>query len=348
MKKHLSNILKFAVSLGLGFGLVWWSLRGITDEQKHMIADSFHRANFGWLSFIVIFGFFSNFFRAQRWRLLLKPLGYEPDYWNTFASVNIMFFANLAFPRLGEVLRCSILARYENVPVEKSIGTMVLERIVDLLCILVLGGIILIFEYQRFYTFFRDLFFAHKTSEGISNEINYTKYILLVVIGLGILLASVLMVRKHGWEKLINAVKHRVRGLLQGIISIKDLDRKWEFLFHTFAIWTCYILMPYFGMRSLAETSGLGFVCAIASVFFGGFAMVATQGGIGAFQIIIQKVLATYGVAEIIGLSYGWIAWSVQTVFVIFGGLIALVFLAIYNKDVQPQPVLSELDEDTE
>ena len=332
MKKQLGNILKFSISLGIGIGLVFWSLKGITAEQKQMIFDSFKRANYGWLFLLMFFGLASNFFRAQRWRLLLKPLGYTPNYWNTFSAVMIMFFANLAFPRLGEVLRCSILARYEKVPVEKSLGTMVLERVIDLICILILGALILLSEYQRYFQFFKDLFFGEKAKD-IAAETNYTKYLIIVGIGLVLLIATFFLVRKHGLAKIIAFLKNKMLGLWQGVISIKDLDRKWEFIFHTFAIWICYILMPYFGFKCLEETSGLGWTAAMASVFFGGFAMVATQGGIGAFQIVIEKILATYGIASIIGLSYGWISWSVQTISVIIAGILSLIFLAIYNKD---------------
>ena len=331
MKKHLGNFLKFSISLGIGVGLVFWSLKGITAEQKQMILDSFKRANYGWLVLLMSFGLASNFFRAQRWRLLLKPLGYTPNYWNTFSAVMIMFFANLAFPRLGEVLRCSILAKYENVPVEKSIGTMVLERIIDLICILLIGGLILLFEYQRYFQFFKDLFFGNKTT-AIA-ETNNTKYIILAIAAIAVIAFIFFMIRKHGLEKLTAFIKEKFLGLWQGVISIKHLDKKWEFIFHTFAIWICYILMPYFGFKCLEETSGLGWTAAMASVFFGGFAMVATQGGIGAFQIVIEKILSTYGIASIVGLSYGWISWSVQTISVIAAGILSLIFLAIYNKD---------------
>jgi len=334
LKKQLGNILKFIISLGIGVGLVFWSLKGITAEQKQMIFDSFKRANYFWLFLLMFFGLASNFFRAQRWRLLLKPLGYSPNYWNTFSAVMIMFFANLAFPRLGEVLRCSILAKYEKVPVEKSIGTMVLERVIDLVCILILGGIILLLEYQRYFQFFKDLFFGKKENVT-STEPQTFKYIMIALVLVAIVAVSIFIVKKHGLDKLTAIVKEKFLGLWQGIISIKHLDKKWEFLFHTFGIWICYILMPYFGFKCLEETANLGWTAAMASVFFGGFAMVATQGGIGAFQIVIEKILATYGIASIIGLSYGWISWSVQTISVIIAGILSLIFLAIYNKDAK-------------
>lgn len=331
MKKQLGNILKFIISLGIGVGLVFWSLKGITAEQKQMIFDSFKRANYFWLFLLMFFGLASNFFRAQRWRLLLKPLGYSPNYWNTFSAVMIMFFANLAFPRLGEVLRCSILAKYEKVPVEKSIGTMVLERVIDLVCILILGGLILLLEYQRYFQFFKDLFFGKKATT--TTEPNTLKMIVFIAIAVVIVAGIIYMLKKHGIDKLMVFIKDKFLGLWQGIISIKDLDKKWEFLFHTFAIWICYILMPYFGFKCLEETANLGWTAAMAAVFFGGFAMVATQGGIGVFQIVIQKILTTYGIASIIGLSYGWISWSVQNLSVVVAGIFSLICLAMFNKN---------------
>jgi hypothetical protein len=243
-----------------------------------------------------------------------------------------MFFANLAFPRLGEVLRCSILAKYEKVPVEKSIGTMVLERVIDLVCILILGGLILLLEYQRYLQFFKDLFDGKKDTTA-TTEPNTLKFIVIAAILVAVVAGAIYVIRKHGLDKLIAIIKEKILGLWQGIISIKDLDKKWEFLFHTICIWICYILMPYFGFKCLTETANLGWTAAMASVFFGGFAMVATQGGIGAFQIVIEKILATYGIASIIGLSYGWISWSVQTISVIIAGILSLIFLAVYNKD---------------
>ena len=330
MKKQLGNILKFIISLGVGIGLVYWSVKDITPEQKQLITDSFKRANYNWLLVLTFFGLISNFFRAQRWRLLLRPLGYNPNYWNTFSAVMIMFFANLAFPRLGEVLRCSILAKYEKVPVEKSLGTMVLERMIDLVCILILGAIILMSEYQRFYQFFADIF----------GKINFVKLgiiaaVVIIIVGIAL---YILNKKKKVHDEIIreeNVVIAKLKGLWLGIISIKDLDEKWEFLFHTICIWTCYILMPYFGMKCFQETAHLGITASIASVFFGGFAMVLTQGGIGAFQIVTEKILATYGIASAIGLSYGWISWSVQTFFVIVAGILSLIFLAVYNKEAK-------------
>ncbi len=330
MKKQFGNILKFIISLCIGVGLVFWSLKDVTAEQKQMILDAFKSANYFWLFLLMFIGLASNFFRAQRWRLLLRPIGYNPNYWNTFSAVMAMFFFNLLFPRLGELMRCTILYRYEKVPVEKSIGTMVLERIIDLVCILILGVIILLFEYQRFYVFFAE----------IAAKINFIKVGIAVVIAtIAGIIAFYFLNKKKAIHNEIVREEHviiaKLKGLWQGLISIKDLKERWEFIFHTFAIWICYILMPYFGFKCMEETAGLGLTAAMAAVFFGGFAMVLTQGGVGAFQIVIQKILVAYGIGEIIGLSYGWISWTVQTASVIIAGILSLIFLAVYNKDAK-------------
>lgn len=309
---------------------MFWSLKDVTAEQKQMILDAFKSANYFWLFLLMFIGLASNFFRAQRWRLLLRPIGYNPNYWNTFSAVMAMFFFNLLFPRLGELMRCTILYRYEKVPVEKSIGTMVLERIIDLVCILVLGVIILLFEYQRFYVFFAE----------IAAKINFVKVGIAGVIAtiVGIIAFYFLNKKKAIHNEIVreeHVIIAKLKGLWQGLISIKDLKERWEFIFHTFAIWICYILMPYFGFKCMEETAGLGLTAAMAAVFFGGFAMVLTQGGVGAFQIVIQKILVAYGIGEIIGLSYGWISWTVQTASVIIAGILSLIFLAVYNKDVK-------------
>ena len=207
---------------------------------------------------------------------------------------------------------------------------MVLERIIDLVCILVLGVIILLFEYQRFYVFFAE----------IAAKINFVKVGIAGVIAtiVGIIAFYFLNKKKAIHNEIVreeHVIIAKLKGLWQGLISIKDLKERWEFIFHTFAIWICYILMPYFGFKCMEETAGLGLTAAMAAVFFGGFAMVLTQGGVGAFQIVIQKILVAYGIGEIIGLSYGWISWTVQTASVIIAGILSLIFLAVYNKDVK-------------
>ncbi|MCB9032584.1 MAG: flippase-like domain-containing protein [Chitinophagales bacterium] len=329
MKKYLNNIIQLVISLSLGVGIIVWMNSTLDAEQKSNIISAIKSANYFWMIVMILFGLLSNIFRTQRWRLLLKPSGYYPNFYNTFAAVTIMFFGNLFFPRLGEVVRCSILTKYDKVPIEKSIGSMVLERVIDLISILIIGGILFLVEQERLLTFFTGLF---KKTESIEQESSNLKYYIFVGILVLAIVGFIYLYKKHGLEKITTFVKEKLKSLWESLISIRKLDNIGQFLICSIGVWVCYISMSYFGFKALTATENLGWSAAAATVFFGGFAMVATQGGIGLYQITIQKVLLTYGVIGTMGYAFGWLAWSVQTFFVIIGGIISLIFLALYNR----------------
>ena len=327
LKKHLINLIKFLISLSIGICLIYWSQRNLNETQKHQVINAFNIAKYKWLYLLIFFGFISNFSRTQRWILLLRSINYNPRYSVTFFSVTIMFFANIIFPRLGEVSRCAILSKYEDVPIDKSLGTMVLERIIDLFSILLIGLFLIFFERNRLSIIFNEMYSVLKTKIESSLSINN------IILGLLVTLIFFLIFRQFLIKsKFSNSLKEKIKGVLLGLISIKNLEQKWQFLFHSIFIWMCYISMQYFGFKCLEETAHLGIFAAMACLFFGGFAMVLTQGGIGAYPIAIQHVLSLYLINDIVSLSYGWISWSAQTVSVIIGGVLSLIFLSMKIK----------------
>jgi len=329
LKIRIGNIIQLFLSLGLGVGLVYWFINQMTPEQRDGTLESFGRADYFWLSMPLIFGLISNLVRAQRWRLMLRPVGFNPGLWNTFFSINVMFFANLFIPRLGEVTRCGILAKYEDVPVEKSIGTMVVERLIDLICLLSLLGILLLSEYDLIYGLFRDTV-INKNGEVQDPDL-LLKYGIPVAIIVVLALISVYIVRKHGWEKLKETLVNRFRGLMEGIVSIRYMKDFKQFLFLTLAMWFCYLMMIYLGFRALSETADLGILSALACLIFGGFAMVATPGGIGAYPLAIRAILLLYGINEVIGGALGTMIWATQTSGVFLSGILSLILLALIN-----------------
>ncbi|HPA35203.1 MAG TPA: lysylphosphatidylglycerol synthase transmembrane domain-containing protein [Chitinophagales bacterium] len=327
MKKIIVNILKFIISLSFGMILVYWSIGKLNVSQKQQIVHVFNIASYKWLILLILAGFLSNFSRTRRWILLLRSTNHNPRFSNTFFAVTLMFFANLFFPRLGEIARCGVLAKYEGVPMEKSVGTMVLERLIDFISILFLGLVLIITQYDILYIYFYEVYsyLFSKFSASVNS------FIFFIVFFIFLFFIYFLFPKKAFSWVYFDKIKYRVYSLWTGVVAIKYLEKKWEFLFHTIFIWICYILMPYFGFKSLVETSNLSLLAAVACVFFGGFAMVLTQGGIGAFPIVIQKVLLLYGINGIIGLSYGWISWSAQTISVIIGGILSLLLLPMFN-----------------
>jgi glycosyltransferase 2 family protein len=343
VKKYLAGFLKLAVSLGVGIGVVYVFVSKMSDTEKQQVITDIGRANYIWVIAPVILGFISNYFRSQRWRLLLRPLGYKPGLFNTFFSVMIMYFLNLFFPRLGEVSRCGVLSRYEGVPLDKAIGTMVLERLVDVLCLGIILLVLVTTQAQKFWALKEEIGIKSAQIAG-KYQINDTlKYGVLLGVALLIIAFLAYRINKQGLDVFIAEVKERVMGLVKGIISIKDIGNPWEFVFHTVMIWVCYFSMGYVGFFMFPETSQLPMVTALMCLAFSAVAFSLTPGGLGLFPIFMQLVVNVYGVAGSAALSYGLVSWSAQTASVLIGGVISLMLLAIFNRE----PSLKEVSPKT-
>lgn len=337
MKKHLTNILKLLVSLSIGVGLVYWFQSQMSDSDKQQVMADIKRANYFWVIVGPAIGLLSNYFRTQRWRLLLRPLGYNPRFWNTFFSVMMMYFLNLFFPRLGEVSRCGALSRYEKVPLDKAIGTMVIERVIDVICIALIALFLLVAEHDKFVELYDVIVSNSKTTFAdiiAKNEISPTlKYSVFAAVGFAIAAFLVYQIRKTGFISLVNTVREKVMGLLQGVIAVKDLDQPFVFVFHTVMIWVCYTSMAYFNFLIYPETSHLTLLAAGVCLFFSGVAFSLTPGGLGLYPIFIKIILSLYGVVGSAAISLGLVAWTAQTISVLSAGVISMILLAILNRE---------------
>ncbi|MDB5283567.1 MAG: hypothetical protein JWO06_2642 [Bacteroidota bacterium] len=347
MKKNIVSFIKLALSLGLGVGLVYWFMGQLSDNDKLNIVADAKRANYLWVVVPPLIGFISNYFRTERWRLLLRSLGYNPGFLNTFLSVMIMYFLNLFVPRLGEVSRCGILARYENIPVDRAIGTMVLERLMDVVVIALVALGLVLLEHDKFMQLYDMMISNSKATFGdIISKYQVqpaVKYAVFGTLFLGIILFLAYQVRKQGWENIVAGFKGRFIGLIKGIISIKDVDSPGLFLFHTVGIWVCYFLMAYTGFFMFPETSHLTLLTGGVCLFFSGVAASLTPGGLGLFPIFYKLILGLYGVTGSAANSLGLVTWGVQTVAVLAMGVISLILLAILNRE----PSLSDVTPDT-
>ncbi len=285
--------------------------------------DAFKRTNYFWIILSMLFALLSHISRSIRWQMLFEPMGYKPKLGNATGAVLVMYLANLAFPRLGEVLRCSVLARFEKIPIEKSLGTMITERAVDVISLLVIIVLCLILQNQIFVDFY-------KTYMGGDDGSGAIKYILLGIAILGCLVTFLLF--KTGKLPFANKIESLVKGVWDGIKSIKDLKKPGLFIFHTIAIWVLYYLMIAVCFKALPETSNITLIAGLPTLAFGAFAMVAVQGGLGLYPYIVSKLMVMYGLAETIGYAFGWVIWSAQTLLVIIAGVAAYIFLNIYNS----------------
>ena len=342
MKKHIGNIVKLIISLGIGVGLVYWFIGQMSESDKLHVIEDIKRANYFWVALPPIIGLISNYFRSERWRLLLNSLGYNPGFWNTFLSVMLMYFLNIFFPRLGEVTRCGVLARYEKIPLDKAIGTMVLERLLDVLCLGVVVLVLIFAEHDKFFLLYDQIAKNSQTTFAdiiAKNQINpILKYGVTIGAFVALLIFIGVQIRAKGFDNIVATIKDRIMGLVRGIISVKDVKNPFTLLFHTVMIWACYLIMPYVGFRMFPETAELSLITAGVCLFFSGVAFSLTPGGLGLFPIFMGIVLGLYQVVGSAAISWGLVSWTAQTASVMIAGVISLIALAIINRD----PALEE------
>ena len=261
----------------------------------------------------------------------MEPLDYKPSLLNTFLAVMIGYWANLAVPRLGEVLKCTVLARYEKIPANKLVGTIVAERAVDVVSLLGVLLITILIQYDIIGDFTAEKFNAFFKSQ--SGNFSANKIILTLVI-LGALIVIIrLILKKISHLAFVSKINIILKGVWQGLISVRYIKNKGLFFLQTTLIWTLWLLSTYMGFLAMKDMSQYGIKAAFSALSFGSLGMIIpSPGGIGSFQYAIQQVMLLYGVTPEKGLSLGMLIWFVQTGIVILFGTISFLLLPIVNK----------------
>ena len=301
--------------LVLGGFLVWYSL-GIVSPSK--LVEYFANANYWWISLGLFFGILSHLSRAYRWKYLLEPLGYQPKFINSTLAVLVAYLMNIFLPRAGEVTRAAVMTNYEDIPFEKGFGTIVAERIADLLMMLVIIIITLFIQFDFIYELL---------SEKV-NPKNLVVYTTLATIGF---LFFFFYIRK-GKSKLAKKIKSFIMGLKDGMTSIFKMKHKWSFIFHTVFIWLMYVAMFWATIPSVEHLT-VPFGGVLIGFIAGGFSIAATNGGVGLYPVAVAGALSLFGIDEVTGNAFGWIMWTAQTAMIIIFGGLSFLLLPIYNKD---------------
>ena len=329
-KKSFFSFIQFLFFLLLGFLLLWLSVRKFTEHEIVQVKNLVFSANLYLVIPCMLVLVISHYIRALRWKMMFVPIGYTPKTLNVFYSVLAGFFFNLLFPRLGELMKCTLLSRDENIPVDKLIGTMVAERVIDVICLCVV--IFLTIATQL------DIAggYALEIWTTVLNKFSFSSKTWLTLIVLFILFISIIYIVINKVESnFIKKIKTIIKGVIQGLSSVRHINNKILFFTYTFLIWTLYLLSIRIGFYAMSELMEMGWVPSLTILTFGSFAMIATQGGIGAYQLIVQQTLLLYGVNEVTGLAFGWLLWSVQTLMMFILGPVALTLLYLANKKVR-------------
>lgn len=319
---------------------MWWSIRDLTAEDKSEIRSALKTAKYWLLIPVFAILFLSHFIRALRWRLLIEPLGYKPSKANAFFAVMIGYLANQAVPRLGEVLKCTILSRYEKIPADKLIGTIILERVVDAVTLLVIFGITLIIQPDIYSQLIYAIFHSHKP-EGQRSTPGYI--FLLILLGIILIVILIWMIRKKKNLRDLGLLFKKIgQSIWKGIIAIEHLKKRKQFIALTIALWTLYLSGGYLGFIALKETTQYGIKEAFTVLSAGSIGMVITPGGIGAYAYLLQKTMHVYGLNYGVALAFGWILWLTQSAVIVIGGLVSFVAIPYYNKKRNPETLGSD------
>ena len=321
MKISSKKIIFTLLPIALGVFLIWYSLSKLKPEDIEAIKNSFKTANYWWVACSLFLGILSHFSRAYRWQFMLDPLGYKPKFANNIMAVLVAYLVNLIVPRAGEIARATTISKYEHIPFEKAFGTIVSERVAD--AIMLLGIIGLAFIYQT------ELISSYMFKDDDTGT-SYTWYILGALAVLGFLFIWLIRKSKHPMALKIQSF---INGLIQGVVSIFKMKKKWAFIFHTLFIWVMYVLMFYVTTFALPETTHLAFGAIIVGFVVGGLSMALTNGGLGTYPIFVASALTLYGIDENPALAFGWIMWTAQTVMVLLFGGLSFLLLPLYNRE---------------
>jgi uncharacterized protein (TIRG00374 family) len=332
LRKRLRTILQVLFFTGLGIALVWWMGKNISDDGWKEIQNAVSHARY-WVILPVFFTLLlSHYLRAMRWKLLINSLGYRATNFNLFSMVMIGYMSNLAVPRLGEILKCTLLSRYEKIPPEKLVGTIVAERAVDMVCLIIVAFITILLQADVVGSY--ALALLHLITGSSGEKINLKGLVLFVV---GALLAFLILyytLKKYRQKNWYLKIKTVLKGVYDGLVSIRNVPRKNLFILQSVVIWILYLLSIQIGFYALKETEGLSIAVALSVLCFGSLGMlVPTQGGLGSYQYAVQKTLLLYGIGEALGYAFGWILWIAQMGIVLVTGLICFVLLPIVNRN---------------
>ena len=327
----MGKLLKIAFFFLIGILLIWWSLQQIPPEEWDKFKLSLQHSRFWIIVPVFLILALSHLLRALRWRLLMEPLGYQPGIMNTYLAVLIGYLANMAIPRLGEVLKCTLLSKYEKVPADKIIGTIVAERAFDVLCLGLVFLLALTLQFNVIETGWHQL---NTTSLGGNANPNHTKLIIQITAGVFVALIILFFIFKHKLTKIIASLKKIFLGVWSGMMSATKLKKHNLFFFYSVGIWFLYLFATYIGLYGTVGTES-SFATAISCLAYASIGMIITPGGIGAYAYFMAKVLELNGIDYTLGLANGTLQWFSQFLIVLILGGLSLIILPIINKQTK-------------
>lgn len=335
MNPKLKQFLQFVIFFGLGAGLMWWQYSRFSPEQREQFHSGLRNADYFWFVIAMLIGAVAHLSRAIRWRQLLHPLGYKAGLGNRFYAVMIGYLANYAFPRLGEVSRCGILKSSDDVPFAESFGTVVVERIVDMLCLLLVFLLVLLVQFAELQALWVKFIWGPASEKMGPLVANKPLFYGLIAGGL-LVAAALIYFRKKIGGMITGKIGKFLTGIKNGIFSVRKVPRPGWFIFHSLLIWSGYLFSLYVCFFCFPETKSLSLNTALILLLFGTFGVVFTPGGIGAYQLIITALMIYLVPAtEPAAAPFSWLTWGAQVATVVVFTGISFAIRPLLNKQGQ-------------
>lgn len=299
----------------MGVFLVWYSFHKVSFSQ---LLVYFKNSHYGWIVLGMVFGLLSHLSRAYRWLFILEPLHYKIRLQNSVMAIFSGYLINYTIPRAGEIVRATLISNYEKVPFEKGFGTIVSERIADLIMMFAIMSITLMIQFDFIYGF-------------LIEKINPLKIILMCFF-LGAIGVAIFVFVKKSNSRIASKMRTFATGLIEGMLSIFKMKKRGAFIFHTMFIWLMYVLMFYVTSLAISDLNALTLGGILVGFIAGSFSIAATNGGIGSYPLAIYAAFSLFDMPQEPSLAFGWIMWTAQTLMVIVLGGLSLIYLPIYNR----------------
>lgn len=326
MKKLLLKTFKILLPLVLGAFILYWVYKDFDFSQLSIV---FHQDfHWGWMLVALFFGVWSHIFRGWRWLLSLEPIHQYPKKSNSVYAIFVAYAANLVLPRVGEVSRCGILFKYDKIPFNLSLGTLVTERLIDTLCVLFIACLAFLLQLPQFLSFFSSTGTRVNSFIDLLTSLNFYLWVVLIVAAI---FGLIYMVRTLSF---FTKVRRIVWEIWQGVISLKNVKNKWLYIFYTLAIWGCYFLEFYLTFYCFSFTQHLGVLAGLVLFVSGSIAVIIpTPNGAGPWHFAIIAMLSLYGVSVVDAGIFALLVHGIQTLLVVLLGIYGLTALPLLNKN---------------
>lgn len=330
MKSKLFSFLKYILLLFAGLGLLWLTFK---DQNLSEIFVKLTAADPFWLGVSIVLALGAYLSRAVRWVMLMEPLGYKPRLNMTLYALFIGYFANLAIPRIGEITRCGVLANAEKVPFHAIIGTVIVERVIDLIMLMITMLLVAILEYEMLSRFLSEKVLGPMSGKFtlLSNPVFWVGMLIAIAVVVWIIIKY--GKKSENESKIVTRMRGLASGVASGFKTVLQMKNTGWFIFHTILIWVIYFLMTWVCFFCLDATSHLDMKAGIFVLVVGGLGMSApVQGGIGAYHYIVSQGLQLFGVSDTDGIVYATLVHTTQTILVVIVGLFGLFMIFLDRK----------------